>query len=240
MTESCRQLEWDSQFFGHRIARIESDRLTPHLLNESLIWCEEQGIECLYFLCAPDDDASVALVEAAGFHLVDIRVELSWKAEHASAIPIAIREFQESDLDELRQIASQIYTNTRFSLDKHFPVDRVAELYAEWLSGSCRDSSHRVFVAPATGQIAGFITCQFDNPDIGRIGLLGINQHAQGQGYGQQLVHAAQQFFDSVGLREVLVVTQGRNIAAQRLYQSCGFRFHKIGLWYHKWFSARH
>lgn len=236
MTELCRRFEWDSQFFGRSIARIENDRLTSHSLGEALIWREEQGIECLYFLCAPDDDSSVALVEAAGFHFVDIRVELNWKAEQTSAITAGIREFQESDLDELRQIASQIYDNTRFSTDKHFSADRVAEMYAEWVTGSCRNPAHKVFVAIAANAIAGFITCQFDSPDVGRIGLLGLSRLAQGKGYGQQLVQTAQQFFHSANTREVRVVTQGRNIPAQRLYQSCGFRTFGVGLWYHKWF----
>lgn len=236
MTELCQQLEWDSQFFGHRIARIKSDRLDVQSLDHSLAWCKEQGIECLYFLCSPDDNGSVNLAEAAGFHLVDIRMELNWKTQPSIAPPAtAIREFQEADLAKLEQIASQAYTNTRFSYDKHFPADRAAELYKEWLSGSCRNPSHKVFVATTEDGIVGFITCQFEEA-VGRIGLLGLSNGAKGKGYGQQLVQTAQQFFSS-NATEVRVVTQGRNIAAQRLYQSCGFRTYRVGLWYHKWFE---
>lgn len=238
MTELCRQLDWDSQFFGRRIARIERDRLDAQSLNQALTWCGEQGIECLYFLCSPEDDGSVALVEATGFHLVDIRVELNWKAQQPTASPtFAVREFQEADLVELQRIASQAYANTRFSYDNRFPADRVAELYKEWLTGSCRNPSHKVFVVAIESTIAGFITCQFDNTDVGRVGLLGLSDNAQGKGYGLQLVQTAQQFFSRSGVRQVRVVTQGRNIAAQRLYQSCDFRICKVGLWYHKWFE---
>jgi len=237
MSELCRQLEWDSHFFGRRIARIENDRLTTQSLDDVLAWCREQGTECLYFLCSPEDDSSVALAESANFHLVDVRVELNWKAQ-PSITPSAnaIREFQEADLARLQLIASQAYANTRFSYDDHFSPERVAELYKEWLTGSCRNALHKVFVAENQNAPVGFITCQFDNSDVGCIGLLGVGNEAQGKGYGQQLVQAAQQFFNLAGAREVRVVTQGRNIAAQRIYQSCGFRTYKIGLWYHKWF----
>ena len=34
------------------------------------------------------------------------------------------------------------------------------------------------------------------------------------------------------------VVTQGRNIAGQRLYQRCGFLTRSVELWYHKWYPA--
>ncbi|MEK7833900.1 MAG: GNAT family N-acetyltransferase [Acidobacteriota bacterium] len=245
MTDLCCILEWDSNFFGRRISRIETDRLTSQSLDEILRWSQEQGIDCLYFLCSPDNDGSVALAESAGFHLVDIRIELNWKPQEiAKPQTTVIREFQETDLAELQQIASQVYTNTRFSFDKHFPPNQVAELYSEWLTVSCRNESHKVFVAGDENCIAGFITCQMENSTtgstgknltIGRIGLLALKVEAQGKGYGQQLVQAALNYFHATGATEVQVVTQGRNIAAQRLYQACGFRTYKVGLWYHKW-----
>lgn len=237
MPDLCRQLEWDSQFFGRRIARIENDRLDDLVLDQALRLCKEQGIECLYFLCSPDDDSSVALAESAGFHLVDVRMELNWKAQKAAEpLSTIIREFQENDLAELQQIASQVYTNTRFSFDHRFDPSRVAELYKEWITGSCNNDSHKVFIATTGSGIAGFITCQFDNVETGRIGLLALKAESQGKSFGQQLVQAAQNYFFFAGAREVRVVTQGRNIPAQRLYQACGFRTYKLGLWYHKWF----
>ena len=32
------------------------------------------------------------------------------------------------------------------------------------------------------------------------------------------------------------VVTQGGNVAAQRVYQHAGFRTARTELWYHRWF----
>lgn len=237
MDKICQHLEWDSQFFGYNIARINDLRVSSTTLNQAITWSVEQGIECLYFLCSAEDRTSVKLAESAGFHLVDVRVELNWRVESLSDNPAdAVRGFQESDLTALQQIASQVYTNTRFSFDEHFSAEQVSELYKEWLTGSCRNSLHKVFVAIAPNGIAGFITCQFDSAEVGRIGLLGLQSDVQGQGYGQQLVREAQRFFRAAGVREARVVTQGRNVAAQRLYQSCSFRTTKVNLWYHKWF----
>ena len=236
MTNICRTLEWDSQFFGHRIARVEQNWLDRQSLEKSLSWCAEQGIECLYFLSAADDDVTVELVEAAGFHFVDVRVELNWKAVAVSQPPNFIREFQRNDLAELQQIASQQFAGTRFSFDRHFGPDQIAELYKIWVTGSCQNDSHKVFVAANGSDIAGFITCQFDSARVGRIGLIALKSEAQGKGFGRQLVQASQHFFFSSGAEEVRVVTQGRKITAQRLYQSRGFRMCQLGLWYHKWF----
>jgi ribosomal protein S18 acetylase RimI-like enzyme len=56
-------------------------------------------------------------------------------------------------------------------------------------------------------------------------------------GVGRKLVVASLGWFDAHGADRVTVVTQGRNIAAQRLYQRCGFLTRSTGLWYHRWFS---
>ena len=243
MTDFCQILDWDSNFFGRRIARVETDRLTSHSLEKILRWSQQQGIECLYFLCSPDDDDSVILAESAAFHFVDVRIELNWKPQELFCPQATvIHEYREADLEELQQIASQVYTNTRFSLDNHFAPGRVAELYKEWLTLSCRSESHKVFVAADENGLAGFITCESDSSPtskVGRIGLLALSAENQGKGYGQQLVQSAQNYFYSTGVTEVEVVTQGRNVAAQRLYQTCGFRTYKVGLWYHKWFDVQ-
>ncbi|MBS1791855.1 MAG: GNAT family N-acetyltransferase [Acidobacteria bacterium] len=237
MDKVCQHLEWDSRFFGLRIARILSEHPDRALLDAAMRWCEEQRIDCLYFLCAPDDDQSVTQAESAGFHLVDVRLELNWKVQDIAEPPASlIRQYQETDLTELQQIAAEVYTNTRFGFDRHFDQKRVAELYRQWVTQSCHNDEQKVFVVSPGLEPTGFITCQFDSDNVGRIGLLGLKREAMGKGYGQNLIQAAQQHFIQVGAQEVRVVTQGRNIAAQRLYQSCHFRTCKLGLWYHKWF----
>jgi len=229
-------LEWDSRFFGRRIARVENERLRRADIDEILHWVSERQVDCLYFLCRPNDDESVAVAEENGFHLTDIRIELSWRVRKIeNSLPIILRQFQESDLAALQQIATDIYTDTRFYYDRQFARSQAAALYREWVTKSCQTET--VFVIPSEEEISGFITCNFDQPELGRIGLIGVKGDAQGKGHGRLLVSAAQQYFQGNGATEVRVVTQGRNIAAQRLYQAQGFRTHSVGLWYHKWFE---
>lgn len=47
----------------------------------------------------------------------------------------------------------------------------------------------------------------------------------------------ALEWFAARDIQSVQVVTQGRTISAQRLYQNCGFMTHSVQLWYHKWAS---
>jgi dTDP-4-amino-4,6-dideoxy-D-galactose acyltransferase len=50
-------------------------------------------------------------------------------------------------------------------------------------------------------------------------------------------VNASLGWFAQHGCDRVQVVTQGRNLAAQRLYQRAGFLTADLKLWYHKWYQ---
>jgi ribosomal protein S18 acetylase RimI-like enzyme len=235
----CKFLDWDSRFFGHRIARVERNRLDEASMAEALDWCREHRIDCLYFLCAPDDDRSVRLAEAEGFHLVDVRLELSRRLDAPpDAFDDVVRSFQPTDFDALLQIASEAYRDTRFWYDGRFTREQAASLYREWIAKSCRDDEKQVLVFVEDGQVKGFVTCSFEAASIGRIGLFAVASEARGAGVGRALVGAALAHCYSDGGREIRVVTQARNIGAQRLYQACGFRTLSMHLWYHKWSSA--
>ena len=208
------------------------------MIGEVLQWRLEQRIDCLYFLCAPDDDESVRLAEQNQFHLVDVRVELSWpvqKIENRSTVDA--RFFRTDDLAALQDMAADAYQLSRFYFDQRFPKDLASALYREWITKSCNGYADAVFVASHQDAIGGFITCHLDTSGIGQIGLLGVAEAARGAGLGRVLIETAQRYFSDQKMRDVSVVTQARNIAAQRLYQACGFRTQSVGLWYHRWFS---
>jgi ribosomal protein S18 acetylase RimI-like enzyme len=93
-----------------------------------------------------------------------------------------------------------------------------------------------VLVAVADGTPAAYVTCHLKG-DEAQIGLVGVSAQQLGRGLGTKLV---QQFFSwsrQQNARRVTVVTQGRNLAAQRLYQRNGFVTASLQLWYHRWFQ---
>jgi dTDP-4-amino-4,6-dideoxy-D-galactose acyltransferase len=233
----CKFLEWDSEFFGARIARIDSNHLTVESLDRIFQWRRENNIDCLYFLCASDDDKSIIVAENAGFHLVDVRLELSCRASNQpNSQKIPVRLFLESDLPELQQIAADAYIDSRFYYDRNFAREKVSALYREWITKSCRGHADAVLIAQHQESVGGFITCHVEPPYFGQIGLVGVSSNARGHHIGGALVKSALKYFNERGVTEVIVVTQGRNIAAQRLYQANNFRTYSVNLWYHKWF----
>jgi len=92
-----------------------------------------------------------------------------------------------------------------------------------------------VLVAEHDARPAGYISCHLKQDGSGQIGLVGVDDGARNLGLGRQLVQSALGWFREHEAREVTVVTQGNNVAAQRLYQSSGFLTSAVQLWYHLW-----
>lgn len=242
--DPCLLLDWDSAFFGRRIARVVGHHLSPKLIQAILSWCEEMHIECLYFLANSDDPQTVQIAAQYDFKLVDIQVTLQnqlTQADLSASKPWGgiIRPASPHDSDSLVGIAANSYTLSRFYYDRCFPLESSQSLYETWIRESCQGYAQAVLVAEADGDALGYVTCHLsDSENEARIGLLGIDQGIQGKGVGSSLVLSALDWFASNQQDRVNAVTQGRNIAAQRLYQRCGFLTFSVRLWYHKWFAA--
>lgn len=236
----CQYLEWDSAFFQRNIARVSTNRLHREDMRRALAWCEAWAIDCLYFLADPDDACSTHLAQQNQFDLVDVRMTLDRRSSGGlpDAEPhAAIRLCTPDDVPALRAIAKVGHRDTRFYYDPHFPDALCDGLYETWIEKSCAGDADAVLVAEDEGQRVGYIACHLDEQTGGRIGLVGVAAAARGKGIGLGLVGQSLRWFAAHGARQISVVTQGRNVQAQRLYQRCGFLTRSVQLWHHRWFS---
>ena len=255
----CTYLEWDSQFFQRRIARLNRPRLDAATVAECAHWCQQHRIDCLYFLADSSDVETPRLAEANDFHLTDIRMTLERTVGrggtgvspvqggagdgHLSAedafIPGNLEGFRharEDDLRVLRTIARTSHRDTRFYFDGHFELEKCDLLYATWIENSFRGFAQAVLVAEADGEPAAYLTCHL-NDQSSQIGLVGVGESHRGKGLATKLVRSFLSWSREQGARRALVVTQGRNLPAQRLYQRNGFITSAVDLWYHRWFA---
>lgn len=241
----CVVLEWDSAFWGFPVARLQGESLAPESMAGIDNWCRQHAIACLFFLATFDDPVTVHTAEGAGFGLTDARVTFGrTPAQLASSAPPEgsqgpiIRPNIESDIEPLQRIAAVSHRDSRFYFDLHFPRHTCELLYERWIALSCAGYADHVLVADEDGAAVGYITCHrpAGGEQAGRIGLVGVASHARGHGVGTRLVLHALDWFARQQVETVTVVTQGRNISAQVLYQRCGFVTRSHELWYHKWY----
>lgn len=232
----CSLLPWDSEFFDRRIGTVNADGLDATTVHAARRWAEENQIDCLYFLARDNAPTSLQAAQSAGFFYVDLRLELETSLV---AAPVstegnepAIRRATRDDLPALEALARASHRDTRFFRDLNFPRDRAEALYARWIA---RDwDTHEVLVVPAGADVAGYISVQAEG-DQGAIGLLAVAAAHAGRGLGRALVASALARMHARGCRAARVVTQGDNIAAQRVYHAAGFRAAAAAPRFHLW-----
>ena len=240
--ELVRFLPWDTDHFGHRIGRATISRLDKDLYRQLEVSCEDLGIDCLYFLVDAADEATFLELQCRGFIFVDIRTTLermvpdAWQLQCAG--DVIIRPSNYDDLKSLAAIALESFASTRFFADPFFDNDKASLLYRIWLTKSVTtDFADKVLVAEIDRESVGFVTCHLNrHASEGNISLVALAESVQGRGLSQVLIQRSLEWFRSQEMKRVNVVTQGGNIAAQRLYQRCGFVTRSTELWFHKWF----
>jgi dTDP-4-amino-4,6-dideoxy-D-galactose acyltransferase len=240
LTSICQRLNWDSEFFGLPVARLSVNHLDLETAKDIRSWTTQNEGGCLYFLCPADDSISLALAQRLGFRFVDIRITLE-RPLSRTTLPVGeaegIRPAQPSDIDRLKAIARASHTDTRFYADGNFSPEQCAALYAVWIERSCSDFADVALVATRSQRPIGYVTCRLEGDKTGQIGLLAVAAGERGTGCGGRLLTAAAQWFYQKGCQRIITVTQGRNLAALRLYQRQGFTIHSVDLWFHLWSS---
>lgn len=233
---TCEVLPWDSAWWGVRTGCITAEGSANANFDLALMWCRDHDIELAYLLVPTSNLAVAHAAEDSGFHFVDVRVTMS--IDPSIRLP-AIRHARNTtrraelrDLPALRRIAAASHTGSRFFADPTLPTTRCIALYEHWIESSCSDETKIVRVAEVGHELAGYITCEIDRR-AGRIGLVAVAPTYRGIGIGSGLVNAALQTFRDAETTPVYVITQGRNVAAQRLYQRCGFTAESTHLWFH-------
>ena len=253
-SDPCQFLSWDTAFFGIRIARVIGNSLSLESLDAIEKWCLDQKIRCLYFPARSDDAITVALAEQAGFHLVDIRMTFNRHVADTSVSTnatstklkmqkndLTFRPAIPSDIPQLKAIARISHTDTRFFYDAKFEKSMAESLYETWIQKSMEGFAQHVLIADIDGKAVGYISChiskyQENQVCNGSIGLIAVSTEHQGKGIGRNLVAGAMEWFLQNGVSTVSVVTQGRNVIAQKLYVSGGFTPSQLELYYHRWF----
>lgn len=236
-----QKLQWDSEFFGINIGYVSCLRLTPNIEKHIKKFIRKEKIDLLEYLCNCHDKQSVSTAEKNGYSFVDIRITfekvLKNKVDVQERENYYVRKGEWKDIEKLKEMAKGLYKYSRYYYDTNFDRDKVVEFYSNWVEkailGQFDDYAHVLYHCE---EPIGFCTIKKQLLNTVKINLLGIHADYLGNGLGKYLLDITLKKLQDNGINYVEVVTQGRNYAAQRLYQTCGFLTKKTELWYHKWF----
>ncbi len=235
----CRRLEWDSTFFGRRIASIRGKRLDRAKICSVQDFVRAESIDCIYYLVDDGDLESIEIAEDAGFRCMDVRVTRERSLEHRSLEDVVgAQPYREEDLHALQAIARSSHGATRFYHDPGFPREMCDALYERWITNACISVESDVLVVRDSGDAVGYVTCLSESAEMGKIGLIAVAENCRGRGFGELLVRSSLVRLATRGHERVRVVSQARNAESARLYERLGFVTTVTERWYHFWQEA--
>lgn len=234
------KLNWDSRFFGINIARLNHTLINENILKLTLKVCKQLAIKCLYFRSDSDSIKNIELSEKNGFHLANIRV--TYVLEKVRSFrkfgkDYVLRQGKKRDIPWLIDISRDAYTKSRYYFDKNFSREICDQFYIEWVKKIANSSAsgEKIFILEKNNKPIAYIGSIVVR-DAVEIELIAVDSAYRGQGIGKKIISEFIRNYQKAGQRRFRVVTQGRNIAALRLYQACGFEITEEQLDYHKWF----
>jgi ribosomal protein S18 acetylase RimI-like enzyme len=240
---SYESMEWDSSFFGFRVARIRPSSMSQEQLGETLLEMRLAGVKLAYWFAA-DNVLSNEVARLRGGFLADRKTTFVADLRAVEPDDFAnldqIEFFQsKTPTPELEELAIESGGMSRFRLDPRMPAGGFEELYRTWIRKSAEGTMARgiLIAKDSTGSIAGMVTLGEKN-GRGDIGLLAVAAAARGRNLGRRLVNAAQREFITRGFEHAQVVTQGDNRPACQLYESCGYSVEKVELVFHFWLDS--
>jgi len=153
--------------------------------------------------------------------------------DHRSSSELAIRRATHADLPQIGRLGALLVAqHHEFDSRRFLPAtDRTKEGYARFLGTQLDEPDAAVLVAALDGGVIGYAYVAVESYDYmtlrGPAGLLHdiiVDPERRRHGVGRALLEAVLEYVRQRGLEQIVLSTAERNEAAQRFFDSVGFR----------------
>jgi ribosomal protein S18 acetylase RimI-like enzyme len=230
-------IDWDSDFFGKRIARLfYPDAFASEI--EFARACRDRRFELVQACIDADDAQNAHQLERLGFEPVDLKLTMARRTppQHRGLVPDPrIRRSEESDIPALRDVCHGSFNDvSRYRWRNTVSDEQLSRFYDLWLENGVR-GRHDDFCChyEEGGRVLGFTTLRVRVGEVG-IGIIAVERQARGRGIADALMENVFAYAAGHQYHSVSSVTQGKNIPTQRLYRKHGMEVTLSERWYYK------
>ncbi len=147
-----------------------------------------------------------------------------------------VRNVEESDIQQIKNIASTAFQLHRYWTDNSLDRKSVEDYYIAEIDNFKKELSENkdrfnIYVAEDGGQVLGYIVLRIDEllssafkQRWGIIASFALRSDSRGKGIGSILLAKALEWFYEKGAERIDVSTDAENIAAIQCYEKYGFR----------------
>ena len=227
-----RKLDWDSEFFGLQIGRVDLQTLDDAVALALMHYDLKHQYDLLYVFSK--DGLSF---DAIGAELVDEKILYSKPCEPREQYDEISFYKQDTPSEDLYRLTLVSGGYSRFKLDERLPQGSYERLYTRWIENACpkEGTNKQVLTYLGAQSIAkGMITIDHQG-ELGHIGLVAVDPDCQHQGIGSKIMSTLDGYLYGLGVKTLDVPTQKANKDACRWYEKHGFRVKSVTPIYHWW-----
>lgn len=223
-----RYLDWDSNFYGKKIYRIdiESEFVAKAIIEHT----NKLDFDLAYFF----SKEKLKVSDSDKLFLADEKVIFYKEIEQNSLVRnVDNHVFSTSDLtNSLLELALISGSFSRFNIDKNLRP-KFKELYSTWIEKSVsRELASDVLVYKIEGKEVGLVTIK-KNDKNGIIGLVAVNPDYHSRSIGSILINSIENWCSKNDISELEVATQLSNKQACAFYKKNGFNIKQVQYIYH-------
>ena len=234
MYDHFQFMDWDSGFFGVKIAQIEKNLFLKENPEACLNELAAAKIEMAYYVSDLPLDANYKA--SYNFFLVSKKVHI--RKDLSCSLPLHNNiEFYNDSVpnSDLVSLAHRARNFSRFLSDPRISPEKVKELYEIWITKSVeKKMASDVLVYKENGKIKGFVTLISDPPH-GQTPLFAVSTDSEGKGISFSLMRAADSVLYQNGCSYYTSATQADNMAAVTVFRRHGFEIGPVEYVYHLW-----
>lgn len=227
-------LKWDSEFFGFNIADFDPREWMKNPLGiDSFV--AKNKIRLLQCCVDIRQDRIINWLEYNSFRLIDLKMTYSAQIPSSDRKRFRGIPATHADVPALKRIARTCFKDSRF-YDSPFDRNQGDRLVETWVEKSVLGTFDDLCLKiEKNNEPVGFVTARFKSCPA-RIGLVGLRRGYRSQGLGRELLCTLFNHLASHNIKQIRVVTQGRNIGAQNFYSRNGFRLINVSAWFYRIF----
>lgn len=235
MNDRIRRLDWDSDFFGFPIGRIDLDGAGRTDIEAAEASARADGLRCLYAALDPTADGPRTVeLQRLGYRFVDAATLFELRTSEPAIDRPDGTEFRlgtPDDVEEVAGIVELMAAWSRYAVDEGFGIDAARRLQSAWLARAVDPAAqnHSLMVATQDGEIIAFIgRVREPHPRVDAVGTT-----RRGSGAARYLIETARGW---AGDRPLLGgPIAARNVPSLRYVSHCNYRVCRVEYLFHRW-----
>lgn len=234
----------DTDRFGFKVAKID---FFNDNLEQLIKFLKENDVKLILCRIPFENLELINNLEALGFRIKDIQVTYKFDLHKSKILDfkapegLVVRDFKESDISTLLEIASDSFQNYgHYANDTKLDKEKCNQIYIDWINRSCFDSNvaDKVFVAEYENEVAGFLsfkTNKTEDQSYAAGGIGAVSPKFRNKSIFKALTHKGIAWGKEIGLdweeHNVLI----ENYPVNRSFINYGFYPFKSFVSMHNW-----